>query len=183
MQRIYIDSNILLNWLFGVSTTKVKPSSDFLNEVIAGKFEGIITSLTLNEVIKVTRNIMTGNGKTEPGYWKSKEKEAMRKIFELPAKNVIISNDVLENLELSEDELNFEKISDEALTLIKKYQGSTKINEDGKTEHDGLSTVDSLHLAIAKKIACDKIATADADFKETEAELPVLFVKEVYPVR
>jgi len=29
MQRIYIDSNILLNWIFGVSTTKVKPSSDF----------------------------------------------------------------------------------------------------------------------------------------------------------
>ena len=55
--RIYIDTNVLINWLFGVTATTLKPATDFIKDIENGRYTGVISYLTLNELLKVMRHM------------------------------------------------------------------------------------------------------------------------------
>jgi len=177
MERIYIDTNILVYWLFPKNTLTAKPSADFLKDVEDGKYIGVISYLTINELFKSIRGMLVKDGKTSITLWKAKEKEAMRKIFALSSKFVEIVSGKKDDCKAIQDDLAFGKISDDAFLIMDKYPGQVT-----KNKHDGLSTIDTYHVVLAKLFDCNKIASIDNDFKECSNEIPPLSVKEVYPI-
>lgn len=82
-QRIYIDTNVLYNWLFGASTRTVKPATGFIKDVEDGKYIGVISDITLNELYRIVRNLLVRAGKNDHGIWKRKQDEAIRKIYRI----------------------------------------------------------------------------------------------------
>lgn len=180
--RIYIDTNVLINWLFGVTATTVKPATDFIKDVENGRYKGVISYLTLNELLKVIRNIMVQQGKTDPALWKSKGKDAINKIYKIKKDNMEIVSGITTDCKKSGDELLFGKISDQAYTVMEKYPGRTLQGVREKDKHKGMSTVDTFHVILAKIFNCDKIASFDDDFQEANSEIKQLVVKEIYKV-
>ena len=181
--RIYIDTNVLFNWLFGTTATSVKPATEFINDVVNGRYVGIISYLTLNELLKIISNMMVDKGKTEPAQWKRKRDEALKKIFALNDKQVEIVSGNITDSTCNEKDLMFGTISDNAYTLMEKYPGTVKFDATkGKNKHKGISTVDSLHVELAKIFKCCKIASFDSDFAEVNSEIQQLVIKEVYRI-
>ena len=181
--RVYIDTNVLFNWLFGVKATTAKPATDFIKDVENGKYVGIISDVTLNELVKIIRNIMVERGQTDPASWERKKKEAIRKIYAIKKEQIEIVSGTINDCEKSEDDLVFGKISDQAYNIIQKYPGVAKWDDsEKKTKHKGMSTADTFHVILAKIFNCDKIASFDSDFKEVSSEIKQLVVKEIYKV-
>lgn len=181
--RIYIDTNVLFNWLFGVTATTLKPATDFIKDIQRGRYVGVISYLTLNELLKVISNLLVDKGKTDPAEWKSKREEAIRKIFAIDSNQIEIVSGTTNDSTHNENELLFGKISDNAYDLMEKYPGTVKYdNTARKDKHKGMSTVDTLHVELAKIFNCSKIASFDSDFKEVNSEIKQLVVKEVYRV-
>ena len=181
--RIYIDTNVLYNWLFGYTATRAKPATEFINDVSNGRYVGIISYLTLNELIKIIRNMMVEQGKIEPLQWERKRDEALRKIFALNNEHVEIVSGNITDSTCNEKDLMFGTISNKAYLLMEKYPGTVKFDEtERKSKHKGISTVDSLHVELAKIFKCCKIASFDSDFAEVNSEVRQLVIKEVYRI-
>jgi len=175
MDRIYFDSAVLLRWLLGEGHSTKGVASSFIDGVSNEKYEGIISQLTILEMIKVIRNLLVEKGKTDPKEWADFIFKAIDSIYKIP-KIRIIEGTVKETGEkhtvTSSDHMSFGKISYDAVELIKKYQGKTKSSTDGKKlEHDGISAVDALHVILAKRLKCNKIVSFDNDFDQLSGEI------------
>ncbi|MCY4490029.1 MAG: type II toxin-antitoxin system VapC family toxin [Thaumarchaeota archaeon] len=182
LERIYIDTNVLIYWLFPSHPATAQPSAAFMQDVeLSGKYYGIISDFTLNEMIKVIRNVPVAENKISVTSWKYEISFALKKIYALKNNNFTVITG-------SEDEVNFEnnmnfgEISIEATQLMIDNPGTTKINAKGVAIHDGLHAADSLHAVLAKRMDCSRIATFDNDFDEISYYIPRMNVKEMYSI-
>ena len=182
MERIYIDTNVLIYWLSPKNIGITKSAVAFMQDVeLSGKYHGIISDFTLNEMINVIRKTLVKKNKINRSTWKSTVNFALKKIYALENNNFTVITG-------SEDEVNFENnmnfgaVSIEATQLMIDNPGTTKINAKGVTIHDGLNATDSLHAVLAKRMACSRIATFDNDFDEISYYMPRMNVKEMYSI-
>ncbi len=179
MERIYIDTNVLLYWLLPSRTATAKPCTDFIKDIESGrKYLGIISNFALNEMIKGIRNILVTRNKTDVAYWKNKVDLALHAIYELNENFMIVSGTAKEVD--SGVSMNFGAVSIEATSLIKKYPGTVQAHSKRGVIHDGLSPADTLHAVLAKRMNCSQIATFDNDFDELSDYMPRMNVKEAY---
>lgn len=74
--RLYIDTNVLYDWLFDDDTSEEKHATSFIRNVQDGKYTGIVSDLALNELIKVIRSTMVRVKK--PGLLNGMKKYNMR---------------------------------------------------------------------------------------------------------
>jgi len=175
--RIYIDTNVLYNWLFSKNFTDLIPAKKFMKDVEDGKYIGIISDFTLNELRKIIRNQLVNKGIEDPTIWNTREQEAITKIYQIKKENVEIVSGEIPNDDIKNDEL-FSKVSDRAYVLMGKYSGKV-ITENRIKKHKGLSTADTIHVALAQNFSCSKIASFDGDFGNL-SEIPQLVVKQEY---
>jgi len=162
------------------NSTTLVPITKFMNDVQSGKYQGIISYLTLNEILKIIRNLLVKKGKTDPDVWRREEENAIERIYKLPNSSFEILAGLPDESITSSDELHFGKISNDALEIMKKYSGKVKEIPGSDDEHDGLSTVDTYHIILAKKFNCEKIASFDKDFVEASSEIGTIVLKEEY---
>jgi len=181
VDRIYFDSSVLIKWLTGSGFKTQGRAQAFIEGVCDGKYEGVVSLVTLMEVVKVLRVLYIEKGKYDPSFWNAKTDEAIDKINKLP-KMKIVSGTVSETgksyTRTTCDEMSFGQFTDESLKLLKKYPGNVKQNKAGtKYEHDGISVVDALHIVIAKKYDCNKIVSFDGDFNTTASEIKPIVIE------
>jgi predicted nucleic acid-binding protein len=178
--RIYVDTNVLYYWLFSKNFKDLIPARKFMKDIESGKYKGIISDLTLNELKKVIRTQLVNKGITDPNKWKATEDDAITKIYQIKNENVeIVSGEIAtEDIKIDEP---FSKVSDKAYTFMSKYSGKV-IRPEKKEEHKGLSTVDTFHLVLAQNFKCNKIASFDGDFHVSSSEMTQLDVKQEYTV-
>lgn len=183
IDRVYFDSSVFVAWLMGSGFTTQGRAASFIDGVRDGKYEGIISTVTLMEVVKVLRYLYVEKGKQDPGFWNTKTNEAIEKIYRLPKMKIVkglISETGKTYSPTLCDEMAFGKFIDESLELLKKYSGSVKQDSRGKKlEHNGISVVDALHIIIAKKFECNKIVSFDNDFEETKMEIEPVVIRSV----
>lgn len=180
MERIYIDTNVLLYWLLPSRTATAKPCTDFIKDVESGsKYLGVISNFALNEMIKGIRNILVTRNQTDAAYWKRKIDLALYAIYELNENFTIVSGTAEEAG--SDANMSFGAISIEATNIIKNHPGTVRTHSRRGVVHDGLSPADTLHVVLAKRMNCSHIATFDNDFDELSAYIPRMNVKEAYP--
>ena len=180
MKRIYVDTNVLLYWLLPSRPATAKPCTDFMRDVESGgKYLGIISNLALNEMIKGIRNILVAGNKTDAACWRSEVDRALHAIYELNENFVIVSGTAEEAG--PDASMSFGAMSVEATNLIKDHEGTARTRSGRGTVHDGLSTADTLHAVLAKRMNCSQIATFDNDFDELSDYMPRMNVREAYP--
>ena len=172
--RVYIDSSIFLGWLLGNPKANQK-TQEFLNKINQGLYDGVTSTLVLNELIKVIRKNSVEHNILDAIKWDATERKAIQAIFAIKGLSVIKGepNDAKNYI----GQMTFGRISSEALVLMKKYPGKVGTNyKTGKKEHDGISPVDAYHIILAKRCDCDLLATLDNDFMETRSEITPLVI-------
>lgn len=183
--RVYVDSSVLCNWYSEdnssnpKNSSKPKIASDFLDDVNDGNYEAVVSLLVIKEVVKFIRNIFVLNGKYNPEVWMQEEKNVIDRIFRLQGVKIIEGRPD-EIRTLKPEEIAFGNLSHDALETLLKYGGRMKFRKKKRRrEHDGVHPMDVLHIALAKKMLCAKIATFDFDFKETKKEIEPIVLE--YP--
>ena len=69
-ERIYIDANVLVYYFYSKYRQDFsRNATDLLNKVVTKKFEGIISNLTIMELIKSLRELLVDTS----GIWKNRQ--------------------------------------------------------------------------------------------------------------
>lgn len=179
--RIYIDTNVLVYFFYTKHRADFSQQAKrFLMEIEKSKFEGVISSITLMELINCMRELLVAYGNV-------KDVSAVDQIVSQQLKvlysiaNIHFVEGYPPDFELSPDieQLYYSTVSNNSLRLIQACKG--KILPDyntGKVEHKGLHPIDIIHVVLAKQLHCDKIATFEWNFQETAAEVTPLILQD-----
>jgi predicted nucleic acid-binding protein len=175
-ERLYLDSMVIIAYLQKSHRLHAKATS-IMSKIEQSKFEGVVSSLTLMEFIKILRGAFIRSGNKDMKAIEDAIREMVKVLYHI------------DNLYFVEgrppefclmDEIKtvfFHNISQIAFEMICKYRGRIK-DSSGELEHYGLSPMDVLHLALAKKLGCDKIVTDDWAFKDAEKEITPLILTD-----
>jgi len=182
--RIYIDSNVLVYCFYSKYRTDYylydyhNKAKDFLSKVQSGKFEGITSSITIMEFVKILRESFIEYGKMKSMRdVEERVRECVSALFSI--KHIkIIEGRVPELKPMFEAEnLYYYAVSNEALQIMQRYVGKIVTDvETGEPKHSGLHPTDAFHVVLAKQLKCDKLATFAWEFKETEREITPLIL-------
>lgn len=175
--RVYIDTNVLYNWLFSNDPADSTSATKFMSDVEDGKYVGIISDFTLSELRKVIRNQLVRKGIEDPAVWSRKEQEAITRIYQIEEENVEVVSGEMPHDGIKNDE-PFSRVSGRAYVLMGKYPGKA-IAVHRTKKHKGLSTADTIHVVLAQNFGCGKIASFDRDFGGL-SEIPQLDVRQEY---
>lgn len=180
-ERLYIDSNVLVYYFYSKQRRQFfKKSKKLLEKIANNKFEGVISSLTLMELVKALRELLVQFGQIRK----------VEDVEEIIHKNVS-SLFAIGNIRFVEggppdfesmpevEELYFCTVCREALATINECTGKPDIDrETGRIVHKGLHAPDILHIILAKKLQCDKLATFEWNFKEAKDEIVPLILQD-----
>jgi predicted nucleic acid-binding protein len=180
-ERIYIDANVLVYYFYSKYRKDFsKNATDLLNKVATKKFEGIISNLTIMELIKSLRELLVEYGKIG-------KIADIDTIVEKTIKPLFLMDNICfvegrptdfePAIEIAK--LYYHSASNECLKLMNVYKG--KVGSDytsGMPKHQGLHAPDFFHLFLAKQLRCDKIATFDWAFQETRSEVVPLILQD-----
>jgi len=180
-ERLYIDSNVLVYYFYTKQQRDFsKKAQALLKKIENTKFEGVISSFTLMEVIKSLRELLVKYGN-------------IRKVADIEEiiRQQISGLFAIRNIRFVEGrppdftpmpevkELYFCTVCNEALGIISECTGKPDIDRGtGEVVHRGLHAPDILHVALAKKLQCDKLATFEWNFQETIKEIVPLILQD-----
>jgi predicted nucleic acid-binding protein len=154
----------------------------FLQRVQDGKYEGVVSLLTLMELTKNVRSLCVKLlGEYDSRSWNERMAEAYKVINSIKNIKIIEGNpDERVGTALIKDIL-YSDIVKEAHSILAKYSGKVYDDPEKGFIHSGLNCVDGLHIILAKRTGCYKIATFDNGFLETASEIvPLLLQKDLW---
>lgn len=178
MRKAYLDANILL----AISAGKEKEPDQFrlaervLGEIRDGKIQGVISSLTLMEVIAVLRTQKGREKEKIDGLSREKQLEYVlnesKNMYEKLMRELLQLSNIKFDLGKHTD---INKLMDQAFDILQHTKGKVRFFNRCKrcgTEHvnysmfKGLGSDDIIHALLAKDIGCDYLITFDKDFEE-----------------
>ena len=180
-ERIYIDTNVLVYYFYTRQREDFSEKAKrFLQRVESNKFEGVISSVTLMELIKVLRELLVTYGKIRD--MNMIESVINQQIKELYSMNNICfvegrPPDLKPVVEV--EKLYYYSITSRSLNLLQTCRGKIDADhETGEPEHAGLHPLDIMHVVLAKQLNCHRIATFEWNFKEASGEVPALVLQD-----
>jgi len=180
-ERLYIDSNILVYYFYTKQRNDLsKKAQNLLQKIESAKFEGVISSFTLMEVMKSLRELLIKYGNVRKVT--DIENIIREQIFGLFAiRNIrFVEGRPPDFTPMSEvKELLFCKICNEAFSILCKCTGKPDYDQEtGQVVHKGLHAPDILHIVLAKELQCDKLATFEWNFREAQKEIVPLILQD-----
>jgi predicted nucleic acid-binding protein len=147
----------------------------FLGKVQHGDYEGIVSTLALMECITGVRDFLTKQGVRDTKRWEAAVKSHFEALYKMP--NLKFIDGTPQNPSAKSANWPVSDILLEAFTILSSYSG--KAIEDRNTrrafptyKYDGLYSPDALHIVLAKRSGCSRLATFDQDFIESKKEIP-----------
>lgn len=178
MKKAYLDANVLLAISAGSKKepNQFKLASIILEEIKAGKITGIVSPLTLMEVIAVLR---TQKGRERHNLDRLSNKQQLE--FVLNESKSMYDKLMGELIKLPN--LKFElgrhvdlnKLMGQALGVLEKTRGKTRFyhrcsrcgsQNVSYTAFKGLGSDDAIHALLARDAGCDCLVTFDKDFDD-----------------
>ena len=177
MKKAYLDANILLAISAGSEKepTQFKLSIKILDEIKKGSIIGIVSPLTLMEVIAVLR---TQKGREKHNLKKFPYKEQSK--FVLEESKLMYDTLIKELMQLPNLKFELGKHTDlnelmnQAVAVLQKTEGDVKYRNRcsrcgsqnvNYTAFKGLGSDDIIHALLAKDAGCDCLITFDQDFE------------------
>ena len=177
MKRVYFDANLLLAYALGPEEHNdhyAKAEEIFL-KVKRGEFLGVISTLTLTEILGVFRlvkgrELETLRPKSDDGRIEYVLREANQMYQGLLGVLLQMPNIKFEKGR----QTSLQSSLEEVLEILNNIKGGIKIHTYCKkcgsdhplSEHKAVATVDILHAIIARDSGCDSLMTFDKGFKE-----------------
>lgn len=179
--RLYLDTNVLLHYLkTNYRPNFAKLAGDLVQKIEDGIYQGVVSTFTLAELVKVLREVMVRyEHENNPINWNSQIEKGLESILNIGNIHV-----VKHYAKTNEQPLLFDEVIEEGLRIMMQFPGNVKLKTDKKRHtkkyhHEGLHIDDAYHIKLAKDLLCAKIATFDNDFDETRAEIvPLLLHKD-----
>ena len=156
--KVYIDTNIFIHTLFD---NGFSPQKSRLKTIESGAEIGITSTLTILEIISVSRQILIEKTQRPLDVVNAEILEKIKLVFQ--TKNLTV-------VPIPENDQMLTAIFEDSLEHVKKYKGRVK-NKDGRRGHKGMYAADVIHLAIALRYNCDKIITCDTNNRKTQLGL------------
>lgn len=176
MQKIYIDTNIMIAYISGPEKEKDQfhKAKQIFDDIRQGRFIGVISTLTLIEVKGVLRTILGADREQLQAIPENKRADHVRD----KAKEIFQAF-VSELLRLSSikfekgRQTNFQSILDTANDIMDDIKGTVRFyNTCGNcnapyksSKHKQILAADILHALLAKDTSCDSLITFDKGFK------------------
>jgi predicted nucleic acid-binding protein len=174
-ERLYLDTMVIVAY-FHKGHRLHTNAEKLITNIEKVKYEGVISSLTLMEFIKVLRDAYVEDNRMNIA---ENEKEIRSKINYLYRINNLCfvegrppEFDAMEEVK----SVYFNAVSQKAFEILCTNCGSVIKNMNEEFEHEGVHAMDALHLALAKVLNCDKIVTDENAFREVKAGLEVLML-------
>lgn len=175
MQKIYIDTNILISYISGPEkeSNQFSKAKQIFDDIKQGKFIGVISMLTLIEIKGVLRTIL-GSDRTQlqtipenkqADHVKTKATEIFQALISelLQLSSIKFEKGRQTNFQLILDLAN--GIMDDIKGTIRFYNTCGNCNAPYKSsKHKQILAADILHALLAKDTACDSLITFDKGF-------------------
>jgi predicted nucleic acid-binding protein len=178
LKKAYLDANILLAISAGEKKEpeQYKLAVNIFNEIKEGSLVGVISSLTLMEVLAVLR--------TQKGREKHKlnglssQKQLEHVLNESKSMYDELMGQLLRLSSIKFDlgkPTNLNKLMDQAFDVLQKTKGKIRFydrcsrcgsNNVNYSAFKGLGSDDMIHALLAKDIGCDYLITFDKDFED-----------------
>lgn len=178
MKKAYLDANILL----AISAGEKKEPDQYrlavsvFDEIKEGKIVGVISSLTLMEVLAVLRTQKGRekhklDGLSSPKQLEYVLNESKSMYDDLMGQLLRLSNI---KFDLGKP-TNLNKLMDQAFDVLQKTRGKIRFynrcsrcgsNNVNYSAFKGLGSDDMIHALLAKDIGCDYLITFDKDFED-----------------
>jgi predicted nucleic acid-binding protein len=180
-ERIYIDTMVLVYYFY---TKQHKQFSEqakrFLQRVENNKFEGVISSVTLMELIKVLRELLITYGPIhDMNVIESIINQQIKELYSM--KHICFVEGRPPDFEPATEveKLYYYTIINKSLKLLQTCTGKVGANyQSGLPEHSGLHPIDIMHVVLAKQLNCNHIATFEWNFREAQGEVPPLILQD-----
>jgi predicted nucleic acid-binding protein len=179
--RIYIDTNVLVYFFY----TKQRPdfsemAKEFLKKIEKSKFEGVITSITLMELIKCLRELLVKYGNIiDANKLDEIICQQLKVLYSIGNIRFVEGHPPEYAPETELEQLYYYTISNKSLKLMQNCKGRVYPDYNkGTAEHEGLHPMDIMHVVLAKQLHCDKIATFEWNFRETAKEVIPLILQD-----
>jgi predicted nucleic acid-binding protein len=171
VEKVYIDSSVLVSC---ASTNHPfwPYATNFLGKVQHGNYEGITSTLALMECITGIRGILAHQGIRDTKKWEKAVKDHFDALYKMQNLRFIDGTPADPKTEF---DWRLSDVLFESLAILVKYSG--KAVEDrqnrklSKLKHDGLYAPDAIHVVLAKRSGCSRLATFDQDFLESKKEI------------
>jgi predicted nucleic acid-binding protein len=154
-------------------------SKKLLQQISDGKYEGVASLLALMETCETIRGLAVEVLQVYSAKdWKAMLDETIQFVFKHKNLKIIENNpDERMGTAMIKDLLHY-VVAEDANKLLNKYEGKTGKNMKGELEHQGVGCLDCLHIALAKRVGCDMIATFDRDFEDAKAEIEPFIIQD-----
>ncbi|MCE2499061.1 MAG: type II toxin-antitoxin system VapC family toxin [Nitrosopumilaceae archaeon] len=167
VRKYYLDSNILLAVSAGPGKepNQFRMSMGVLDQIRRGETIGVVSSLTLMEVITVLR-VKKGREKSSLDSMRPDQQSE----FVLRESKSMYDKLVTELMKLPNLKFEYGRRADvysvmrDALAILHEIRG--KVRPDGNSRFGGAGTVDVIHALLAKDMGCDELVTFDTGFEE-----------------
>lgn len=180
-ERIYLDANVLVYYFYSKQNQRFHIKAKKLLEKIENKkYEGIISSLTLMELIKSLRELLIKySGIRRMDDVEKIVRDSISKLFTIRNMYFMVGyNEAIPVLSETK-ELYYNTVSKEAFDIMCNCSGKCDYAyNSGEIEHKGLHAPDVFHVVLAKKCKCDKLATFEWNFLQTKNEISPIVLQD-----
>jgi len=181
VKKAYLDANILIAYAVGPEKdNQYYKSKEIFDKIRQNTFVGVISTLTLAEILGVLRVIKA----SEDLEYLNKLRSQEQLDYVLNESKILFDTMVGELLQMPNvmfergKNTNFQSMLDDVLSVLNNIKGVVKIYNNCKkcgsnlpvSTHKGVATVDLLHALMAKDIGCDSLITFDKGFNELKSE-------------
>lgn len=175
MQKVYIDTNILIAYISGPQKepTQFPKSEQIFNNIKQGRFIGVISTLTLIEIKGVLRTILGADRTQLQSIPENKQADHVKakaaEIFQVLVSELL----KLPSIKFEKGrQTNFQSILDSANNIMDEIKGTVRFyNTCGNcnsayknSKYKQILAADILHALLAKDTACDSLITFDKGF-------------------
>ncbi|TBR23863.1 MAG: hypothetical protein EPO63_04970 [Candidatus Nitrosotenuis sp.] len=175
MQKIYIDTNILISYISGPEKepNQFPKAKQIFDDIKQGKFIGVLSTLTLIEIKGVLRTILGSDRAQLQTIPENKQADHVKakatEIFQALISELL----QLSSIKFEKGrQTNFQSILDSANGIMDDIKGTVRFyNTCGScnatyksSKHKQILAADILHALLARDTACDSLITFDKGF-------------------
>lgn len=180
-ERLYLDANVLVYYSYSKQRNDFfRRAKALLQKIESGKFEGVISSLALMELIKSLRQLLIEHGGVRSV--EDIEKIILQQIRQLfSIRNIRIVEGRPPDFKPMPEvkDLFYCTVCNEAIAVLQECPGKPDVDRrTGRVVHMGFHAPDVLHIVLAQKLQCDKLATFEWNFKEAQREITPLILQD-----
>lgn len=178
MKKVYLDANILITYAVGPEKDdKFDLAKQVFDKIKSGEYEGVISTLTLMEVLGVFRRHIGTDRQRMYSVPRDTQGEYVQTESQSMFQSMLGELVKMGNIKFEDGKsVDLASVLNPSLDIMKEVKGIVKFyntcgicNSQARVSvHKAVATMDIIHTTIAKETGCESLITFDKGFKELQ---------------